>query len=178
MHAVQLARLAGAYVIAQTTSPDKAAMLTSLGAHDTVVGARGEDFSGRVRELTDGAGVDVLIDNVGTPLFTAMRRSLAINGRWILIGQLTGDFVAFNPAQLFLRNKAAKSADPKKVAEAMRAMDTTQGAARYFPGGRLKFDPNGRRAGAELVILQWQNGEPKPIFPVSLATTQAVWPKR
>lgn len=109
VHAIQLARLAGAYVIAQTTSPDKAAMLTSLGAHDTVVSARGEDFSERVRELTDGGGVDVLIDNVGTPLFTAMRRSLAINGRWILIGQLTGDFVPFNPAQLFLRNQSMLS---------------------------------------------------------------------
>ena len=109
VHAVQLARLAGAYVIAQTTSPDKAAMLDSLGADATLVSARGEDFSGRVRALTNGDGVDVLIDNVGTPLFTAMRRSLGVNGRWILIGQLTGDFVPFNPAQLFLRNQSMLS---------------------------------------------------------------------
>jgi branched-chain amino acid transport system substrate-binding protein len=72
----------------------------------------------------------------------------------------------------------AKSADPKKVAAAMHAMDGTQSAGRYFPGGRLKFDNNGRRIGAEIVILQWQNGEPKPIYPQSLATTQAAWPKR
>jgi branched-chain amino acid transport system substrate-binding protein len=72
----------------------------------------------------------------------------------------------------------AKSADPKKVAAAMHAMDGTQSAGRYFPGGRLKFDANGRRIGAELVILQWQNGEPKPIYPPALATTQAAWPKR
>lgn len=84
-----------------------------------------------------------------------------------------GDMWIFKDAM-----EAAKSADPKKVAATMHAMDTTQGAARYFPGGRLKFDNNGRRVGAELVILQWQNGEPKPIFPQSLATTQAVWPKR
>ena len=109
VHAVQLARLAGAYVIAQTTSPDKAAMLESLGADATVVSARGEDFSPRIRELTAGEGVDALIDNVGTPLFSAMRRSLGVNGRWILIGQLTGDFVPFNPAQLFLRNQSMLS---------------------------------------------------------------------
>ena len=72
----------------------------------------------------------------------------------------------------------AKSADPKKVAAAMRAMDGTQSAAKYFPGAKLKFDANGRRTGAELVILQWQNGEPKPIYPQSLATTKAVWPKQ
>src|SRR5438105_5232562 len=71
----------------------------------------------------------------------------------------------------------AKSADPKKVAAAMHSMEGTT-AAKYFPGGKLKFEPNGRRAGAELVILQWQNGEPKPIYPTSLATAQAAWPKK
>ncbi len=109
VHAVQLARLAGGYVIAQTTSPDKAAMLESLGAHAVLVSARGEDFSKRVKELTSGEGADVLVDNVGTVQFEAMRRSLGVNGRWLLIGQLTGDFVPFNPAQLFLRKQSMLS---------------------------------------------------------------------
>ena len=73
--------------------------------------------------------------------------------------------------------ETAKSADPKKVAEAMRTMEGSS-AAKYFPGGKLKFEPNGRRAGAELVILQWQAGEPKPVYPTSLATSQAAWPKK
>jgi acryloyl-coenzyme A reductase len=109
VHAVQMARLAGAHVIAQTTTADKAALLAEVGANEVLVTARGEDFSARVRSLTAGEGVDVLIDNVGTPLFTAMRRSLAVNGRWVLVGQLTGDFVPFNPAQLFLRNQSMLS---------------------------------------------------------------------
>jgi D-arabinose 1-dehydrogenase-like Zn-dependent alcohol dehydrogenase len=109
VHAVQLARLAGAFVIAQTTSPGKAPMLTSLGAHAVLVTERGEDFSKRVKELTEGDGVDALIDNVGTVQFDAMRRSLAVNGRWLLVGQLTGDFVPFNPAQLFLRKQSMLS---------------------------------------------------------------------
>jgi len=71
----------------------------------------------------------------------------------------------------------AKSADPKKVAAAMHSM-TGSTAGKYFPGGTLKFDANGRRADAELVILQWQNGEPKPVYPASLATAQAAWPKK
>jgi len=71
----------------------------------------------------------------------------------------------------------AKSADPKKVAAAMHSMDGSA-AAKYFPGGKLKFEANGRRTGAELVILQWQNGEPKPVYPASLATAQASWPKK
>jgi len=109
LHAVQLAQAAGAYVIAQTTSPEKAALIRAQGAHEVVVHARGEDFSPQVRGLTAGAGVDVLIDNVGTLLFEPMRRSLGQSGRWIMIGQLTGDFVPFNPAQLFLKNQSMYS---------------------------------------------------------------------
>ena len=83
-----------------------------------------------------------------------------------------GDMWIFKEAM-----ETAKSADPKKVAEAIRTSEGSS-AAKYFPGGKLKFEANGRRAGAELVILQWQNGEPKPIYPLSLATTQAAWPKK
>ncbi len=109
VHAVQMARRAGAQVVAQTSSRSKAALLADIGAHEVLVTARDEDFSRRVLTLTEGAGVDVLIDNVGTPLFNAMRRSLAINGRWVLVGQVSGDFVPFNPAQLFLRNQSMLS---------------------------------------------------------------------
>jgi acryloyl-coenzyme A reductase len=109
VHALQLAHLCGAFVIAVTGSPDKAELLKELGAHEVLVTDRGEDFSQRVRAVTGGEGVDVIIDNVGTPSFTAMRKSLGVNGRWMLVGQLTGDFVQFNPAQLFLRNQSMLS---------------------------------------------------------------------
>ncbi|MGN6770244.1 MAG: alcohol dehydrogenase catalytic domain-containing protein [Rhizobiaceae bacterium] len=104
MHAIQMARLQGARVIAQTTSPGKADILRELGAHEVVVHQRGEDFSDQVKKLTNGRGVDVAVDNVGNLLFTPIRKSLAISGRWLLIGQLTGDFVPFNPAQIFFKN--------------------------------------------------------------------------
>lgn len=109
VHALQLARAAGAFVIAQTTSPDKAELLQQLGAHAVLVSGRDEDFSPRVMALTEGRGVDVVIDNVGTPVFEAVRRSLAVNGRWVLVGQLTGGMVPFSPAQLFLRNQSMLS---------------------------------------------------------------------
>lgn len=109
-HGVQLAALAGARVIAQTGSAAKAEALRSAGADAVVVLPRGEDFSGAVKDLTAGEGVDVVIDTVGTPLFQATRRSLAKAGRWVLVGQLTGDFVPFNPAQLFLRGISMLSA--------------------------------------------------------------------
>jgi acryloyl-coenzyme A reductase len=110
MHAVQLARLAGAFVIAQTTSPEKAEQIRALGAHEVIVHERGADFSAAVRRATNGQGVDIAIDNVGSQLFEPIRRSMGIGGRWILIGQLTGQFVPFNPAQLFLKNVSMLSA--------------------------------------------------------------------
>ena len=69
-------------------------------------------------------------------------------------------------------------ADKKKVAEAIRAMDTTEGPARFFPGGRLKFDENGRRAGAGLLIVQWQKGEPVVVYPQASAMAKPVWSKQ
>ena len=71
--------------------------------------ARGEDFSRRVRDLTARDGVDIVIDCVGTAAFDAMCRSLAVNGRRLLIGQISGQFVPFNPTQLYLRNQSMLS---------------------------------------------------------------------
>ena len=69
-------------------------------------------------------------------------------------------------------------ADRKKVAAAIRAMDTSEGAAQYFAGGHLKFDEKGRRVGSGIVILQWRNGVPVPVYPASLAVAKPVWPKQ
>ena len=71
----------------------------------------------------------------------------------------------------------AKSADRVKVAEAIRTMDTTEGAAKFFPGGRLKFNEKGQRENADTVILQWQGGKPVPVYPPALAVAKPVWPK-
>ena len=72
----------------------------------------------------------------------------------------------------------AKSADRKKVAAAIRTLDLTDGPARFYPGGRVKFDDKGRRIGAQLVIVQWQNGMPETVFPPANATAKPVWPKQ
>jgi branched-chain amino acid transport system substrate-binding protein len=74
--------------------------------------------------------------------------------------------------------ETAGSADRKKVAEAMRNMDTTDGPAKFFPGGRLKFEENGRRAGAGLLIVQWQNGEPLVVYPPAAALAKPNWSKQ
>ena len=72
-------------------------------------------------------------------------------------------------------NKAG-AADRKKVADAIRTMNITNGPAIYFPGHHLQFDSKGRRVDAELVIVQWQNGKPVTVFPQKMASAKAVWP--
>ncbi len=71
----------------------------------------------------------------------------------------------------------AKSADRHKVMESLHTMDVTDGPARFFPDGRIKFDEKGRRVGAKLCIVQWRDGVPVPVFPTNVATHAAVWPK-
>jgi D-arabinose 1-dehydrogenase-like Zn-dependent alcohol dehydrogenase len=110
VHGVQLAKRAGGRVIAQTTSAAKVAALKEYGADAVVVASRDGDFSADVKAATDGEGVDCVLDTVGTPVFAPTRRSLARGGRWVLIGQLNGAFVPFNPAQLFLRGISMLSA--------------------------------------------------------------------
>ena len=67
------------------------------------------------------------------------------------------------------------AADRKKIAEYMRKMDGTTGASEYF-SGPLKWDERGRRVGANLVIAQWQGGQPVPVYPASMATAKPIWP--
>lgn len=122
IHGVQIARLCGGHVIAVTTSDAKATEIADAGAHQVIVAARGEDFSRRVIAATGGDGVDVVIDNVGSVLFEPTRRSLGMGARWIFIGQLTGDFVSFNPAQIFMKDvtiRSAKSTSRRQLQDAL-----------------------------------------------------------
>ena len=69
----------------------------------------------------------------------------------------------------------AGSADRRKVAEAIHAMDTSDGAAKFFAGGHIKFDAAGRRIDAPLVIVQWQKGVPVTVYPTAQAQAKPIW---
>jgi acryloyl-coenzyme A reductase len=98
--AIQLACLSGARVLAATRSEAKADALREAGADDVVVGA---EFAGQVRLLTGGAGVDAVVDTVGSPVFAQAFDSLAVHGRYALVGQLLGEEVGINPARVFFK---------------------------------------------------------------------------
>jgi branched-chain amino acid transport system substrate-binding protein len=85
-----------------------------------------------------------------------------------------GDILIFKAAL-----EAAGKADREAVAKALHAMNLTGGAASFFPGdGKLKFDDNGHREGASLLIVQWQKGVPITVYPAKDAISPPLWPKQ
>ncbi len=72
----------------------------------------------------------------------------------------------------------AGQADKAAVAEALRRLDLSDGPARYFPGRHIQFDDKGRLADAGLLVVQWQDGEPRTVYPPDAAFAEPLWPKR
>lgn len=86
--AIGLAREAGVRCIVTAGSDDKCRRCVELGAA-AAVNYNTEDFAARVRELSGGAGVDVVLDCVGGSYLERNLACLAVGGRLVVIG-LTG----------------------------------------------------------------------------------------
>jgi NADPH2:quinone reductase len=98
---IQYARALGATVIAVASTDEKAALARAAGAEHTV---RPDEFRDAVKELTGGRGVDVVVDPVGGDRFTDSLRSLAPEGRLLVIGFVGGDIPTVKVNRLLLNN--------------------------------------------------------------------------
>ena len=87
--AIALAREFGVRVIATAGSADKCAACVRLGA-EAAIDYRTEDFVARVRDLTQGRGVDAVLDIVGGPYVARNLQCLAHRGRLVMIAFLGG----------------------------------------------------------------------------------------
>jgi NADPH:quinone reductase len=87
--AIQLAKAAGARVFTTVGSQEKADRTKALGA-DVALNYKTQDFATEVQRLTDGKGVDVIIENVATDNLAKDFVALARFGRVVLIGTGTG----------------------------------------------------------------------------------------
>ena len=87
--AIQLAKAFGARVITTAGSAAKCAACLELGA-DAAIDYRTQDFAEEVKRLTDGKGVDVILDMVGADYFARNLKSLARDGRLVIIAFLGG----------------------------------------------------------------------------------------
>ena len=99
--AVELGKLLGAKVIAAASSDDKLALCKEYGADETINYAT-EDLKKRLKELTEGKGVDVVYDPVGGRYSEDALRSTAWEGRFLVVGFAAGEIpkIALNLALL------------------------------------------------------------------------------
>jgi NADPH:quinone reductase-like Zn-dependent oxidoreductase len=122
--AVQLAKLAGARVITTVGADDKIPKAVILGA-DAVINHAKEKVADRVKLLTEGKGVDVVIEHIGPDMWDTCLHSLAKGGRLITCGATTGAEIKLDLRYIFSRQITIKGsymgtrAELAKTAELM-----------------------------------------------------------
>ena len=95
-HAIQLAKMMGALVLAVDIGEEKLSLARELGA-DVVFDASTGDFSETAREWTNGEGVEVVLELVGTKTFDSSIKSLSRGGRMVIVGSHTGTELKASP---------------------------------------------------------------------------------
>lgn len=118
--AIQLAKAAGARVAVTAGSADKLERCQALGA-DILINYRAEDFVERVKQATDGKGVDVILDNMGAAYLPRNVEALAVNGRLAIIGLQGGTKGELDIGQLLGKRGAV-------MATSLRARPTAEKA--------------------------------------------------
>ncbi len=160
--AIQLAARAGARVFATAGTQAKLDVCRELGA-DVVINYRDEDFVERVREATDGHGVDVVLDNMGAKYLARNIDALAVGGRLVVIGMQGGSKAELDIGKLLgkraavhataLRSRPATGPGGKaEIIEAVRRdvwPDVERGTVRPIVDRRL---PMSRAAEAHRVV--------------------------
>jgi putative PIG3 family NAD(P)H quinone oxidoreductase len=99
---IQLAKRAGAIVVATAGSDAKCQRCRDLGA-DVAVNYREGDFVAAAQQATGGRGVDVVLDSIGAPYLERNLQALAVGGRLVLIGLMGGAKAEINLAALLAR---------------------------------------------------------------------------
>ncbi len=87
--AIELGKIMGAKVIAAASSAEKLELCRQKGA-DLFINYSEEDLKSRVKELTQGKGVDVVFDPVGGDYTEAAIRGMAWKGRYLIVGFASG----------------------------------------------------------------------------------------
>lgn len=103
--AVEIGKIMGARVIACASSEDKLALCKEYGA-DELINYSNSDLRERVKELTRGKGVDVVYDPVGGAYAEPAVRSLAYQGRYLVIGFASGEIPKIALNLLLLKTAA------------------------------------------------------------------------
>ena len=135
--AVQLAKAAGATVIGTASNDEKLSRLSEYGL-DHPINYKDEDVVERVEQLTDGRGVDLVVDPVGGRTLEGSIAALAYRGRISWVGQ------------------AGRETDPPRIGPLMFKSASLNGV--YF-GGEMAHDPGRTRPLVEALIGRVAAGE-------------------
>ena len=148
--AVQMAKLTGARVIATVGADDKIPKAVILGA-DAVIHHGREKVSERVKLLTEGRGVDVVIEHIGPEVWDSSLESLAKGGRLITCGATTGGDVKLNLRYVFFRQLTIKGSYMGTRAELVKAAEL-MGQGRLISVIDRTFPLQDARAAQELML--------------------------
>ncbi|MBF8267444.1 MAG: alcohol dehydrogenase [Dehalococcoidia bacterium] len=93
---IQIAKRIGARVITTAGTDDKLAKAREMGADEGINYRNTPEFSSRVRELTEGKGVDMVLDVVGAAVWEQNLLSLRVDGRLVITGATSGSQIGMN----------------------------------------------------------------------------------
>ena len=123
-----------------TASPTKLDRVIELGA-GFVIDYTSESFADRVKEITSGAGVDVILDHIGAPYLTPNMKCLAVGGRLVEIGVTGGIKAELNIALMMVKRQQIIGSvlRPRSVAEKLSIIDRFHSAVMpLFEQARIK----------------------------------------
>ncbi|HTU68997.1 MAG TPA: quinone oxidoreductase [Candidatus Baltobacteraceae bacterium] len=100
---VQMLKTIGARVIGTTSTDEKAAVAREAGADDVILYTR-ENFVDAVKKLTEGSGVDLVLDGVGKSTFPGSLESVRTRGTVVLYGSASGPADPIGPNSLQARS--------------------------------------------------------------------------
>jgi len=138
--AIQLAKAAGARVVATAGSAQKVALCRELGA-DLAIDYRTDDFVDGVKAFTDGRGADVVYDPVGGDVFDRSTKCIAFEGRIVVVGFTSGRIPEARANHVLIKNYAVvglhwgayQLRNPALVAEATRTLFEMYGEGQIKP---------------------------------------------
>jgi NADPH2:quinone reductase len=141
----QWAKLLGLNVIGTVSTEEKGALAKAHGC-DHIIYYRREDVAQRVRELTGGEGVKVVIDSVGKDTFQASLNSLRRRGMLIGVGTSSGAFPPIDALQLAMRGSLyfTRPALADYIADPMERAELSGELFGHVLAGRIKIGINQR----------------------------------
>ncbi|KQK01244.1 quinone oxidoreductase PIG3 [Brachypodium distachyon] len=107
--AIQIAKHLGIKVFVTAGSEEKLVACKGLGA-DVCINYKSEDFEARIKEETNGKGVDVILDNIGGSYLQRNLNILAVDGRLFIIGLMGGAVTEVNLQAIFARRLTVQAA--------------------------------------------------------------------